>query len=194
MSEATTGSAAAAGNADDRPLPGLLGRAEAALGWVAMGLNIAGTVLILYLVVLVNADVIGRELFSVPISGVPEMVSLAIVAIVFLQVAQSVRSGRMIRSEMVVQLIPPRTRSALFALYDLAAVALMAVLIGASWPIFARAWARNTFVGAVGDFRAPVWPVKLIIVIGTGVLLAQLVISALRHLRDAFAPAGGAGR
>ena len=41
--------------------------------------------------VLINSDVIGRNLFNAPILGVPEMTSLSIVGIVFLQLADTLR-------------------------------------------------------------------------------------------------------
>jgi TRAP-type C4-dicarboxylate transport system permease small subunit len=161
--------------------PRLLTGAEAAFGAVAMGFNVLGTLLIFGLMALVNADVIGREAFGAPVSGVPEMVSLTIVAIVFLQVAQSMRAGRLIRSEAVANLLPGRLRAALYAVYDLVAAGLIAVLIGASWPLFVKAWDRGTYVGAVGDFTAPDWPVRLVIVVGCTALLAQFVLSAIRN-------------
>ena len=51
-------------------------------------LYMLGTGLILLLVLLINSDVVGRALFGAPVSGVPEMVSLSIVAIVFLVVTR----------------------------------------------------------------------------------------------------------
>lgn len=156
------------------------------MGAVSMTLNIVGTALIFVLMLVVNADVIGRTAFGAPISGVPEIVSLSIVAIVFLQVTQSVRAGRLIRSDGLVNFAPPRLRAALFAIYDIAALALIAVLLHASWPLFVKSWERNTFVGAVGDFIAPVWPVKLIIVIGCVALIGQFALSAAGHVAAAM--------
>lgn len=171
--------------AEDRA-PGPLETAARWMGAVSVTLNVLGTALILVVMALVNADVIGRTVFGAPISGVPEMVALSIVAIVFLQVTQSVRAGRLIRSEGLINLAPPRLRAALFALYDLAALGLIAVLLHASWPIFLSAWERGTFVGAVGDFIAPIWPVKLIIVIGCAALVVQFALSAAGNLAAAL--------
>ena len=63
------------------------------------GLNSAGSVLILAIVVLINLDVFSRFLFNNPIDGVTELVELSIVAIVFLQLADAVRNGRLTRSD-----------------------------------------------------------------------------------------------
>ncbi|MBM3540255.1 MAG: TRAP transporter small permease subunit, partial [Alphaproteobacteria bacterium] len=45
---------------------------------------------------LVCADVIGRVIFNSPVKGTPEMVSMAIVIIAYLQAAYAIRSGGMI--------------------------------------------------------------------------------------------------
>ncbi len=49
-------------------------RIRATADAISTALNVIGTLLILGLVVLVNADVLGRNLFLAPISGVPEIV------------------------------------------------------------------------------------------------------------------------
>ena len=53
-------------------------------------------------------------------------------------------------------------------------------MLNASYPLFIKAWDRNTFVGTVGDFIAPIWPVKLVILIGCAALILQLAMSAIR--------------
>lgn len=151
-----------------------------------MGLNVIGTLLIVAIMVLVNADVIGRGAFGLPISGVPEMVSLSIVAIVFLQVAQTFRMGRLTRSDAVLNMVRSRSkrfRAAVELLFCLAAAGIMVQLLHASWPLFLKSWKRNTFEGTIGDFTVPIWPVKLIILIGCTVLIVQLLLSSWDALR-----------
>ena len=63
------------------------------------GLNSAGGALIFGLIIMINLDVFSRFFFNSPIDGVTELVELSIVAIVFLQLADAVRNGRLIRSE-----------------------------------------------------------------------------------------------
>ena len=75
------------------------------IDWLTNFLNVIGTLLIVALMILVNADVIGRVFFSAPVSGVPELVSMSIVAIVFLQVAQAFRMKRLTRTEVVIDFI-----------------------------------------------------------------------------------------
>ena len=148
------------------------------------GLNVAGSLLILGLTLLVGADVAGRNLFGTPVPGVPEMVSLSIVAIVFLQIPQALRAGRMTRTEAVPHALArsaPALGRALASLFDAAAAAIIAVIVWMTWPILLRAFTRGEFVGALGDFTAPVWPVKAVIVVGGGALIAQFAARILRR-------------
>ena len=49
-------------------------------------LNGIGTLWILGLLILINADVFGRNIFHAPIDGVIEMIEISMIAIVFLQI------------------------------------------------------------------------------------------------------------
>jgi TRAP-type C4-dicarboxylate transport system permease small subunit len=50
---------------------------------VAMAANVAGTLTVLALVVILNADVIARGVFNSPLKGTYEIVQMAVVFIVF---------------------------------------------------------------------------------------------------------------
>ena len=150
---------------------------------VTRGLNMLGTVLILLLVVLINSDVVGRSLFGHPASGVPEMVSLSIVAIVFLQIGQTVVVGRLTRSDALLTIIArkwPRVRQGMELVFNLMAAALLAILFSSSLSLFEKSWRKQTFIGSIGDFTAPVWPVKLLILVGCAVLVLQFLLSAIK--------------
>lgn len=155
-----------------------------ALDAATQGFNVAGSVLILSLMALIGADVAGRNLAGAPVPGVPEMVSLSIVAIVFLQMPQALRQGRIARSEAALDAL--RERSALGAklletLYDLAGVAVLGVIVWTTAPILTQAWSRSQFVGAIGDLTLPVWPVKLTIVLGGTLMAAQFAARIWRR-------------
>lgn len=153
--------------------------------------NVLGTTLILALVLLINTDVVMRSLFDSPLSGVPELVSLSIVAIVFLQIAHTVRVGRLTRADALLNVVArkwPTLRCWLEGSYNLIAAALLAVLFNASLPHFIKAWNRGTYVGSIGDFTAPVWPVKLIILIGCITLVLQFLLAAAEAFSAALHP------
>lgn len=151
-------------------------------GPVLGGLNAVGTLWTFALLILINADVFGRYLFNSPIRGVPELVALSIVGIVFLQLPHTLRVGRMTRSDAFIGKLlarKPRIGRALEFVYHLTGAGLFAVLVQATLPLFRQAWSENLYVGAAGDFTAPEWPVKLIVVVGCiGACIQYLALAA----------------
>ncbi|MCG7497966.1 TRAP transporter small permease [Vibrio sp. Of7-15] len=147
-----------------------------------MILNTIGSLLIVMLVILVNTDVIGRSVFGAPLSGVPEIVSLSIAAIVFLQVAYTVQQGKLTRSDALLTMVGkrfPKLKLMVEALFNMIAAILVAVLFSVSYPFFLKAWSKNTFVGSIGDFTAPIWPIKLIIMVGCAALFCQFLMGCI---------------
>lgn len=151
-------------------------------GALSAGLNALGTLWIFALMLLINADVLGRNFFLRPIAGVAEIVSLSIVGIVFLQLSNTLRSDRLTRSDMLLNLLQRRApRLVLFieVLFNLAGAFTLWVLVQASWPRFMTALARGETVGITGHFVAPTWPIKLILVVGAIALLVQFLFHAV---------------
>jgi len=145
-------------------------------------LNAIGTLLIVGVMLAINLDVLSRSLFGQPVSGVPEIVSMSIVAIVFLQIGHSLRVGGLTRAEILLDRLPLRVRAGLEAFYCLVGAGLCVVLFQGVVPLFERAWTRNVFVGAIGDFTAPTWPVRLIVLIGIVALGLQFLARAARAM------------
>ena len=154
------------------------------LDGVTQGLNVLGSCLILLLMVLVGIDVAGRNLLSAPVAGVPELVTLSIVAIVFLQIPAALRAGRMTQSDGLLNALTKRSPMlgrGLATVFDLAGMAVVWVIVQTTWPIFTRAWETGQYIGAVGDFTAPVWPVKLTLLVGGTVLVLQFAARIWRR-------------
>lgn len=164
-------------------------REETILRWLdrlTQVANVCGSILISALVVLIGADVLGRNLFNTPIAGVPELVTLSIVAIVFLQAPQALKAGRMTRSDAVIGYVStrlPKLAAALETLYDMLAMVVVGAIFYATFPMFQRAWTRSEFIGAAGDFTAPTWPVKIMILLGSALLVLQFAARILRRYR-----------
>lgn len=152
-----------------------------ALDGVSRWLNHAGTLLIVAAMLLITSDVIGRGLGS-PVRGVPEMVGASIIAIVFLQLAHALRSGRMIRSDSFLVFLGrrrPAYAHALESVFALAGCVLFAATAYAAYPLVIEAVKAETFIGVSGYFTMPIWPVKLVVVVGC-------VLVLLVYLRLAF--------
>jgi C4-dicarboxylate transporter, DctM subunit len=150
----------------------------AAFDALISALNAVGTVWIFVIMVLINADVFARFLFNHPINGVPLIIELSIVAIVFLQLASALRSERMTRSDVLIGRLlaqRPQLGLSLQAIYHALGAVLMGVLFFYSAPLFEKAWRLGTYTGVEGDFTVPVWILKLIILIGVAVCGIQFL-------------------
>ena len=151
-------------------------------------LNALGTVWIIALMLLINTDVLGRNLFSAPVRGVTELVALSIVGIVFLQLADTLHSGRFTRADVLLAQLKqnrPVFAARLQALYHLIGAGLMGVILWAAWQPLVEAIRIRQYVGAIGDFTAPVWPVRLIMLIGLCTTLITFLLLAWMDWRRA---------
>ena len=162
-------------------------------GSIISVMNSIGTAWVFVLLVIINLDIGGRALFNHPVRGVPEIVALSIVACVFLQIAHTLKVGRLTRSDIVLNWLHnhhPKVKHFLEGVYFLIGACLMAILLHSSMPLFTKAWRIDEYVGAQGDFMAPVWPVKLIILIGCTAGAIQFFLMAIDCLKK-LAAAGG---
>ena len=151
-----------------------------------------GTALILLVMALIVTEVVSRGAFGRPIAGVIELVSMSILAIVFLQLANTLARGKLTRSEAVLGALrarAPRAGDALDAVLHATGAGLVYVLLTAFWPQFQRSYGRGEMVGTVGQFLAPIWPVHGIVVAGSALMLAvfalRAVLLATRALKGA---------
>jgi TRAP-type mannitol/chloroaromatic compound transport system permease small subunit len=154
-------------------------------------MNSIGTAWVFVLLIIINLDIGGRAIFNHPIRGVPEIVAMSIVACVFLQIAHTLKVGRLTRSDILMNWLYihyPRLKLFLEGVYYFIGAGLMAILFKASIPLFTKAWRIDEYVGAEGDFMAPVWPVKLIILIGCVAGVIQFLVMSVGSFRQIFTP------
>ncbi|MEJ2167090.1 MAG: TRAP transporter small permease subunit [Desulfobacterales bacterium] len=178
-------------------------RPRFSFGYLISVMNSIGTAWVFVLLVIINLDIGGRALFNHPIRGVPEIVSMSIVACVFLQIAHTLKVGRLTRSDILISRLEnnhPALKHLLEGVYYLIGAGLMVIFLYASFPLFIRAWRIGIYVGAQGDFMAPVWPVKLVILIGCAAGGIQFLLMAVGSFRNLAASgriakdAGGGSR
>ncbi len=157
------------------------------LGALTSVMNSIGTAWVFVLLVIINLDIGGRALFNHPLRGVPEIVALSIVACVFLQIAHTIRVGRLTRSDILLDWMRrrhPGVGHFLEGVYCLVGAGLMVILFKSSLPMFTKAWRIGEYVGAEGDFMAPVWPVRLIILAGCAAAAVQFALMAADSFRQ----------
>ena len=166
-------------------------KTELFFNFITQSFNIIGTILIIFIMIIVNADVIGRELFLMPIAGVPMMVSMSIVAIVFLQTPQTFNRGRLTQNVSILNAIGRRTplvKLLLDITYSIAAFFLILQIFKSTYPLFIKSWVRNTYEGTIGDFTAPIWPIKFVILLGCFLLMVQIMLFGIRQVIKYYDP------
>ena len=149
-------------------------------------MNAIGTLWIIGLMVLINADIFGRGALHAPIAGVPELVSFSIVGIVFLQLAHTLRNGALTRSDVILRGLlvnVPTVGYALQLLFHLAGAGVFFVIFRTTIPLMVRAYEDGDFYGATGVFQLIVWPLKLIILVGCAAMVVQFLLLAWADLR-----------
>ena len=154
-------------------------------GGTAMAANAAGTFVVIALIAVVNYDIIARSVFNRPFLGAVEVVQFSMVLIVFLQLPDVVRVGRLTRSDGFLSVLGRRNSSAgkmLSKAIDLFSLAFMAIVAIAMWPEFVEMWHSNDFFGIPGVFTAPWWPVKLVIFVSACLCALHLLLHIfIRH-------------
>lgn len=153
-------------------------------------MNALGTVWIIGLMLLINADIFSRNAINAPIAGVAELVSFSIVGIVFLQLAHTLRTGSLTRSDVLLGWLErraPRVRGVLIALFHLVGAVLMAIVANKMVPILIKAWdhPERHFMGNPGFFVIPQWPLFGIVLVGivvTGIQFATIAFFELKHV------------
>lgn len=152
-------------------------------GLIFEWLSALGGLLIVMLMCVIGMDILGRALFNRPLRGVAEIASLTIVAIVFLQLPQAIRGGRMLRSDGLLMAIgarAPRVAIILNALNALLLGTLLILIFMFGYQPFLQSWRIGEYIGALGDFTAPIWPVRLMILVGCifGAVYAVVMLAA----------------
>ena len=169
--------------APDSGAPGLL-----YFRWFTQALNVAGTILILLMAISVNLDVIGRNALNQPIPGVNEFIGLSIVAVVFLQMANTLQEDRHVSNDIIIRLIAnthPRLSAGLYASFNAIGAALMAIIVVYVWPLLVENYQGGYYSGTTGIVEIKIWPFMAVVVIGSITTSVQFLIDAARLLRRA---------
>lgn len=176
---------------------------------IAILANVTGAFVLLALVFTMNVDVISRNIFNAPFRGVVEVVIFSMALIVFLQLPDVVRTGRLTRSDGFLGLLrsrAPRGGDILQRGIDAGACIFMAMIVWTVWPEFVEAfeschfftppefgaqptgafWAdfqaalgRCDYFGTPGILTAPWWPVRLAIAFGCALAMIIFFFKAV---------------
>ena len=148
-------------------------------------MNGAGVVWTFALTFLICADIAGRNLFGHPIAGVADIVSLSLVATVFLQLAYAISRRRLTAAEFLIGPLHarrPRLARDWNAVISVAGLAMCLAIAVGIWPDFLRAFRTGEYTGVQGLFAVQVWPIKLIIFTGALAAVVECARSAVVDL------------
>ncbi|MEM7671296.1 MAG: TRAP transporter large permease subunit, partial [Pseudomonadota bacterium] len=155
---------------------------HAKYGLLTSVVNSLGTVWTLFLMGLILTDVLGRFLFNSPLVGVPETVAYSIVAIVFLQISNTLYVGRVTQSDLVLSYLDSKAPFAwrffnvVFALIGLTIFLLIA---WGTFPTVVETMERGTFFGNPAVFTVQLWPFYLMIFLGAVLAAVEYAFKAV---------------
>jgi TRAP-type C4-dicarboxylate transport system permease small subunit len=126
------------------------------------------------------AQVLGRQLFDMPVPGYIDFVELSMVTFAFLAVAYCQRLGGHVRMDLFVRMVHGRTRWLLEFVTTTAPIFLVMVLIYFGWTHFVRAY---EFGDSTIDMEIPTWPSKIVVPISFVVLWLRLIVQSVGYAR-----------
>lgn len=151
------------------------------LDWISKALLVLASVLAFLLCFVVGGDVIGRVAFNSPLKGTPELVSSSIVIICYLQAVYAILSNGMMHVDALTVHFPPRVQAALNIISCLLGVVLFALIFWGSIDGFAHAFESGEYEGE-GALRVPMWPVRLAVLVGSGLAVLAYLLLAARQI------------
>lgn len=155
-----------ADTANDKEVPSWLRWLQGMLNAVAA----VGTIWIFAIMLLIVADVVGRNFLGSPITGVAEIAARSVVAIVFLMLPAAVLSGTLIRADFLLRLLELRSARAphvIDMVFGVFGAVLLSLVATAAWPDTVGAWRNSEFFGVRGVWTLPTLPFRLIVVFGS---------------------------
>ena len=149
------------------------------VGAIVTVMNNIGTVFIIGLMVLINLDVLFRNIANSPIPGVIELAEAGIVMVVFLQIGHTLRVGKMTRSDGFLNWLQrqyPVCANSLNVFYNLTGALLFVFMLLALKVRFIESWQGGYYKGVQGSFVMPVWPIDLTLCLGALAMIIQFLI------------------
>ncbi len=152
-----------------------------ALELVSKSLLVVASLLAFVLCFVVCADVIGRVIFNSPLKGTPELVSSSIVIICYLQASYAIVSGGMMYVDAFTVHFPVPVQAALGIIGSLLGALLFGIIFWGSIDGFMHAVASGEYEGE-GALHVPMWPVRLAVLLGTGLAFLAYILLACRQV------------
>lgn len=119
----------------------------------------------LFIGVLIVIDVAGRNLFSAPLIGTPEIVAVSLVCIAFIQITYAILSASMLRVTVFEDAAPKGVRVVLGKIQMLCGAGVFAALTIGCWWLLVDSWQSGEYTGE-GSFPISLIPARVIVFVG----------------------------
>lgn len=147
-------------------------------------MNSIGTLWVFGMMFLICTDIFARNVFSIPLNGVPEVIAFSIAGTIYLQLANTLHSGRFTRAELLIEWLEvkrPLAGRVFNAIFNLFGVVVFVIMVRGFWAEFSDAWAENELAGVPGTITFIVWPFYLLLVVGGTATGIEFLLRFLRE-------------
>lgn len=145
-------------------------------------LNLLGAFWVVLLMLLITVDVAGRAFFNSPLPGVPEIVKISVVGLVWCMMAHTLKVGAHLRSTILMDRMPPKARRAVELVACLLGAVMFGLIVYSGWDQMIDAWRVGEFEGEE-PVRVPTYPVRSLVLLGALLTSIQFCIMFVEHLR-----------
>ena len=147
---------------------------------LALGMLLLGAVGMIVSMFLGVADVVGTKFLGMPVHGTLELTESTMVLIVFGALAYTQQRRGHIRVELLYIHAGPRSKSFMEAVTHLLALVYFALVCWQGIGELRYSWElREATMGAI---RFPLYPARFLLVVGTLLLILQLVLDVIADL------------
>ncbi len=146
-------------------------------------MNSIGTLWVFAMMFLICTDIFARNVFNFPLNGVPEVIAFSIAGTIYLQLANTLHSGRFTRAELLIDWLEdkrPVAGRVFNAIFNLFGAIVFLIMVRGFWTEFTDAWAENELAGVPGTITFIVWPFYLLLVVGGTATGLEFVFRLIR--------------
>jgi TRAP-type C4-dicarboxylate transport system permease small subunit len=145
-------------------------------------LNMLGAVWVVLVMLLITVDVAGRAFFNAPLFGVPEIVKISVVGLVWCMMPHTLRIGAHLRSTILLDRMSPSVHRWVEILSCLMGVVMFALIVYSGWDHMLEAWSVGEFEGEE-PVRVPTAPVRTLVLIGAALTSIQFLVMLIEQYR-----------
>lgn len=144
---------------------------------MSKGIAILGAAAIILMMLSVSADILARKFLGKPIPGVVETNELLMVIIIFMGLGVTQILGKNVRMDAVIVRLRPGIQHGLYLLTTLIVLSLVSLLVWQTAAEAIESISMREF--RFGSIPFPMWPSKLALPVGSGLLWIVLLLDLL---------------